>query len=276
MQLRFFTRRRTGNILLTMLVVIVITVWVRAQSDSLVHTAYQTGYMLYAAVGVLALFNLRKKLPALPLGTAAGWLQFHIYLGFGSVALFTLHAGVNLPNGPLELALATVYVATVASGAWGLYLSRTIPQQLTRTGEQFIYERIPALRQQVRVRAQIALQQAVTTTGATTLSDFYSGHLYDFLDRPRSLGYLLYPTTGWRKRLLRKLHDLRRYLNAEEQQACEKLFHIVRTKDDLDFHEARLRLLKLWLFAHLALTYSLVLLATLHGVVALAFRGESG
>ena len=274
--MRYFSCRRIRNVLLTTAAVLAVTMWVRAGDDSLARTAYRTGYALYAAIGVLALYNLRKKLPALPLGTSAGWLQIHLYLGVGSIALFALHTSGRLPEGPLETALAVVYLATVASGLWGLYLSRTIPPQLTRTGEQFIYERIPALRRQVRDRAQGVLQRAVATSGATTLADFYTAHLYNYLERPRALGYLLWPTTGWRKRLLRKMHDLWRYLNADEQQACEKLFHIVRTKDDLDFHEARQRLLKLWLFGHLALTYSLVLLATLHGMVALAFRGDGG
>ena len=274
--MRYFPRRRIRNVLLAALVVLAMVVWVRSQDDALARTAYQTGYVLYAAVGLLALYNLRKKLPALPLGTSAGWLQLHIYIGIGSVTVFALHTGAQLPGGPLELALAIVYLATISSGLWGLYLSRTIPAQLTRTGEQFTYERIPALRRKVQTRAQGVLQEAVATSGATTLTNFYTAYLYDYLERPRSLRYLFRPTTGWRKRLLRKMHDLKRYLNADEQQACEKLFHIVRTKDNLDFHEARQRLLKLWLFGHVALTYSLVLLATLHGVVALAFRGDGG
>lgn len=274
--MRFFTRRRVRNTLLAIVAVMAVMVWVRSETNSLARSAYLTGYLLYAAIGVLALYNLRKKLPMLPLGTSAGWLQFHIYLGIGTVALFALHTGGRIPNGWLEISLAIIYLATVGSGVWGLYLSRTIPQQLTRTGEQFVYERIPALRSQVRDRAQVALLQAVSTTGATTLADFYAGNLYDYLERPRSLRYLFRPTTGFRRRLMRKMHDLRRYLNPEEQQACEKLFQLVRTKDDLDFHEARQRLLKLWLFGHVALTYTLIILATLHGVIALAFRGDSG
>jgi hypothetical protein len=47
----------------------------------------------------------------------------------------------------------------------------------------------------------------------------------------------------------------------------------VRRKDDLDFHEARQRLLKVWFFIHIGLTYCLVVLALLHGLLALAFRG---
>jgi hypothetical protein len=48
---------------------------------------------------------------------------------------------------------------------------------------------------------------------------------------------------------------------------------LLRRKDDLDFHEARQRLLKNWLFVHIGLTYGLVTLALLHGLLALAFRG---
>jgi hypothetical protein len=47
----------------------------------------------------------------------------------------------------------------------------------------------------------------------------------------------------------------------------------LRRKDDLDFHEARQKLLKLWLFGHIALTCTLVLLALVHGLVAHAFHG---
>jgi hypothetical protein len=69
------------------------------------------------------------------------------------------------------------------------------------------------------------------------------------------------------------MHDVRRYLSDHEQAACERMFALVRRKDDLDFHEARQKLLKLWLLVHIALTYGLVLLAFLHGLVAHAFHG---
>ena len=76
-----------------------------------------------------------------------------------------------------------------------------------------------------------------------------------------------------RRDLMHEMEDLRRYLSDQEQGACEKLFALVRRKDDLDFHEARQGVLKLWLFAHIALSYTLVLLAVLHGLLAHAFGG---
>ena len=115
--------------------------------------------------------------------------------------------------------------------------------------------------------------QSVSASGATTLADFYTARLYDYFEQSRGWLYDLRPTTARRRALMSEMHDLRRYLSDQEQSFCERLFALVRTKDDLDFHESRQRILKLWLFVHIGLTCSLVLLATLHGLLAVAFAG---
>ena len=121
-------------------------------------------------------------------------------------------------------------------------------------------------------RARLVLE-SVAASGATTLADFYTARLYDFFHRPRGSRYFLRPTTSLRRSLMHELQNFRRYLSDHEQAACERLFALVRRKDDLDFHEARQKLLKTWLFVHIGLTYGLVVLALLHGLLALAFRG---
>ena len=78
---------------------------------------------------------------------------------------------------------------------------------------------------------------------------------------------------GNRRTKFREMQDVRRYLSDQEQSACEDLFALVRRKDDLDFQEARQKLLKVWLFGHIGLTYVLVLLSLLHGLLAHAFYG---
>ena len=83
------------------------------------------------------------------------------------------------------------------------------------------------------------------------------------------------PTSALRRSLMREMQDLRRYLSEPEQAGCERLFTLVRRKDDLDFHDARQRALKLWLFGHIGLTYALLLLAVLHAVLAHAFAGDA-
>jgi hypothetical protein len=269
---RFNKRRLQNGVLL--LTALGATWWgVRAGDDSLASSAFGTGYLLLGAIFFLAMYNLRKKLPSLPLGTSATWMQWHLYVGVGTVGVFAMHTRTVWPSGWLDACLALVYSLTVASGIVGLYLTRTIPRQLARVSEEIVYERIPAFQRQVRVQADDVVLQAVTASGATTLADFYAARLFAFFRRPRGWRYLVRPTSTLRRAMMREMHDLRRYLSEQEQAGCERLFALVRRKDDLDFHDARQKVLKLWLFAHIGLTYALVLLGVLHGVLAHAFYG---
>ena len=86
------------------------------------------------------------------------------------------------------MALAVIYLCTVSERLVGLYLTRTIPAQLARVGEEVIYERIPALHRQVRRQASEVVLESVAASGATTLADFYIARLYDFFQRPRGRG----------------------------------------------------------------------------------------
>jgi hypothetical protein len=269
----YFTRRRIRNGGATMIVVALVWLWVRWRERELQPTSFATGYLMLAAIVFLAFYNVRKKLPFLPLGSSTAWLQWHLYVGIGSFAVFALHAGLRWPTGVLETALSIAYLATLASGVVGLYLTRTIPGQLARVGEEVVYERIPALNRQVQHQAGSLMLESVTNSGATTLADFYIARLYDFFHRSRGSRYYLRPTTTLRRALMEEMQNLRRYLSESESTACERLFALVRRKDDLDFHHARQGLLKTWLFAHIGLTYALVVLAVLHGLLALAFRG---
>lgn len=279
--MRFLARRRLKNALLLVCSWMVVVVWIAWLDRSLARSAHATGYLLYTFVLFLAAYNLRKKLPSLPLGSSSAWMQAHLWTGIGSGAIFWIHltsqnAGswqLVWPSGWIESLLACLFLATFASGIGGLYLTRTIPKQLTRTGEQFIYERIPRLRAQVRSEARATVLEAVHTTGATTLADFYADRLHGFFARPRSLTYWWRPTGATRKRLFDELGAIDRLSTEGEHLAGERLFKLVRRKDDLDFHESRQGILKLWIFAHVSLTWGLLLIGALHGLLAVAFRG---
>src|ERR1044072_552016 len=117
--MRSFTARRIRNGLLTLLAVAGIAWWVNGREQHLGSTAHATGYLLLAAVLFLASYNLRKKLPFLPIGSSASWLQWHLYVAVGTLGVFVLHAGWTWPNGILESTLAVVYLLTMASGFLG-------------------------------------------------------------------------------------------------------------------------------------------------------------
>jgi hypothetical protein len=271
--MKSFTKRRMRNASVLLLALGCVWCWVRWRELSLGSSAFATGYLMLSGIFFLALYNVRKKLPFLPFGSSSTWLQWHIYVGIGTVGVFGLHAGVAWPSGWLDACLATVYLLTFGSGLVGLFLTRTIPVQLARVSDEIVYEKIPAFRRQVCRQADEIVLESISASGATTLADFYAARLYAFFGRPRGWKYFLRPTSGPRRALMREMQDLRRYLSEKEQAGCERLFTLVRRKDDLDFHDARQKLLKLWLFGHISLTYVLLLLAALHGLLAHAFHG---
>jgi hypothetical protein len=268
-----FVIRRVRNGAATLLALAAVWMFIRTQQRNLDDASFTTGYLLLTAIVFLALYNVRKKLPFLPLGSSTVWLQWHLYVGLVSFGLFAMHVGLKLPNGIFETTLAVIYLLTFASGLLGLYLTRTIPAQLARVGHEVVFERIPILRRAVCKNAGDLVLETVSNSGATTLADFYVARLYDYFQRPRGLWYWLRPTTAVRRGLMREMRDVRRYLSDHEQTSCERLFALIRRKDDLDFHEARQGLLKLWLFVHIGLTCALVLGAILHGILTHGFDG---
>ncbi len=271
--MKSFASRRLRNSTLTLAALATVVTYAWWSHARLGYPAFITGYLLLGMITFLAVYNIRKKLPIVSWTTSAGWLQAHIYMGFASAIVFGTHINWRLPQGWLEGILSTCYAATFISGLIGLYWTRTVPVQLARVTEEFIYERIPALRNQVRKKAQQVVLETVRATGSDTLGNFYSTRLQGYLEKPRGWYYWLKPSSKLRKRLLAELTEVTRYLSVPEQQASEQLFALLRRRDDLDFHAAMQWRLKIWLFVHIGLTYPLLMLACLHGGLAHLFDG---
>ena len=271
--MRLFVRRRILGVAAT--IAALLAVWLRAEQlhNRLESANFFTGWLLLGSLAFLALFQVRKKLPAPPLGNAALWMQVHIYVGLGTAGLYALHVPWQWPNGKLESLLALLYAATFLSGLVGLYWTRMLPRRLSRIGEEVIYERIAALRWRLRDQAQAAVLAAVRTSAATTLGEFYRDRLHDYFSTRRGWGYRLWPTSNVRKALMVELTEQSRYFSESERKTAEQLFRLVRQRDDLDYHEALQWRLKAWLFVHIALTYPLLLTAGLHAWTAHLFYG---
>jgi len=271
--MKSFVSRRLRNTALTVAALGGFAAWTRWREAGLNSTSFDTGYVLLAAILFLALYNLRKKLPVLPWTTSAGWLQAHLYVGLSTAVLFGLHVDWRIPNGIFETILACFFAATFVSGLVGLYWTRTLPFKLARVSEEVIYERIPLLRSQLRDRAKEVVLETVRSAGATTLGEFYSARLHHFFEEPRGWRYMLRPNNRLRRQLLDELTEVNRYLSEPERKTCEQLFALVRRRDDLDYHAALQWRLKAWLFLHIGLTYPLVAIACMHGLLAHLFDG---
>ena len=226
-------------------------------------TVFQTGWVLFALMIALTVFNARKKLPFLPLFSGRVWLQFHIWMGLLSAVVFFWHIGWRIPSGWFNWVFTALYAAVMISGIIGLVWSRTIPKRLTARGGEIIWEQIPARRAAVRAEAESLALKSVAEVKAETVAQFYTDNLHDFF-----LG-----TPGVSRELLARLENLKRVLNEQERVVVDKLSSLVREKDDLDYHYAQQFRLKAWLFVHIPLTYSLLAFSVVHIVIVYAYSG---
>ncbi len=271
-----FASRRRRNVLIAAIVAIAIVAVHRLYfTASLVQTSYWTGWTLLSLMLVLAAYNLRKKMPFLPLGTSAAWLQLHIYVGLLTIVLFVAHVGYAVPNGRLEQLLALLYVLVAGSGVVGLFFTRFLPPRLNRRGENVMYDRIPVVRRRIHAEAERLVFDSVKDGNVTTISDFYRQHLVHFMEAPRNFWSHLVGSTRPRHALLTQMNDLTRYLDQSDRSDLEQLAALVRTKDDLDYRHMGLSVLRWWLFVHIPLTYGLLVVALVHLVLVHAFAGGS-
>ncbi len=267
-----FSKRRIRNSIITLVIIAILSVIVYAQNQSLIHSSFTTGYLLMTCIVFLAAFNLRKKITFLPaIGSAKFWMQLHIYVGLATFAIFGFHIAWHVPNGAFELLLAGLYLTVALSGVYGLYATRIFPAKLTGLNEEPIFERIPFFQQRLAVQARKLVLQTCEATDV--LANFYSNRLAAFFERPRSLAYLVRPTGRVRRQLITEIEDLDRFLAEDQRQVSRELTQLVKQRDDLDYHYALQGRLKVWLFIHIGLTYSLLIVAVLHMILAHAFDG---
>lgn len=242
-------------------------------SQATPNYAHLTGWVLFVVMVLLTLYNARKKLPFLPLGSSESWLQIHIYGGFFTVILFLIHLNFRLPTGWFEGILAWLYLLVTGSGVVGLFLTRVLPRRLATRGGEVIYEKIPTLRHALRTEAESLAFGEKSETKSPAIAEFYARTLADFFGGPRHFWSHLADSRRPLNALVSELDDLRRYLNETERGTLEQLTQLVRQKDALDYHHSLQTALKLWLFVHLPLTYSLMIFTLLHIVVVFAFAG---
>jgi len=267
-----FAGRRKKYALITIAVMLLMAGVVWLLHSRLLNSSFFTGYVFIGSLFFLAGLNLRKRFSFLPkIGTASFWMQLHIYVGLSTFAMFAMHVKWRVPDGGLEIFLSGLYFFVALSGVYGLYVTKILPKRLTAINEEVIFERIPAFRQKLAAQARVIALEACETS--EVLAKFYSNRLIHFFERPRSLAYMVSPSGGKRRQLVGEIEALDRFLGEDQRTASRKLAGLVRQKDDLDFHRAIQGRLKIWLFAHIGVTYSLLIVAVVHGVMAHAFSG---
>lgn len=240
------------------------------------------GSALMIFAGLLA---ARKKVPRWPIGSAQMWLRAHIWLGLLSLPCILFHAGFRF-GGLLEQVLLIVFALVVGSGIVGLVFQSYLPSVIkTSTPREAMFEQIPAVCDSLRRTAD---ERVVAICGSL----FESAAAEPTIPPP--------PETEPENQTLREFYvsTVRPFLSADAngestlsnpshagavfsqvQQTLPKRMHAVLSELDSICDERRQlakqvrlhRWLHLWLFLHVPLSLSLLVLGIVHAVAAVYY-----
>lgn len=233
--------------------------------------SWLSGWVLISLVTLLALYNVRKKLSFSPLGSNRAWLQLHIYTGIGAIFIFLMHINWQLPNGLLEGLLAIIFTLICLSGLIGIWFSRRLTHLLSNQDEQLVYERLPALNNHLRLAVEEMIQTSVDETKSDTLATWYTNKMAKRFGQPRmEYGYLLRRQSQLQI-YNEELDHIKRYMNTQELEYAQLMTEFLAQKHKIDTQYTAKHILKSWLFLHIPLSASLLLIMLAHVVLVYGF-----
>lgn len=271
--MRAITFRTRRIIALAATLTSLLSVWSIAWllESRLANVSVFTGGTALGALLLLALLGVRRRLPALRLGSVSVWTQIHIYTGIFAAGVYWMHVPSVIAGGIFESGLSVLFLVVSVSGLYGVYASRTLPKRLTSVEGQHRFDRVGWHRQQIADTANSMLGELQESAGVGVLKNFYQSYLSPFFDTRPSLAYVIAPHGARRRRLLSGLKELDRYLESDGRSAAGNLAALVRRRDDLDYQYALQLRLRVWLVVHGVFSVVLVAAAIVHAVVAWRF-----
>jgi hypothetical protein len=268
-------RRRFAGLLLTLLTVGGLFAAYVFFAPHYPRNAYLSGWVFLAVMLFLTFFNFRKKVPFLRMGSVGFWLQVHVYVGIISGALFFVHIGFSWPHGLLNQIIAVIFAIVFVSGVIGLWISRSFPKKLTVAGFETPFERMPHVRTSLRKEAEALVLAGVDGQTSPVIAGFYTDKLGLFFVKHRNLRAHLFSSESPQASHRSQFAEIRRYAKRTELDMLGKLEDLVERKHLLDFQYALQFTLRTWLFAHIPLSYSLLILSVAHIIVVYSFSGSA-
>lgn len=233
-------------------------------SETLGQPQLISGYSLLGLMLALALFNVRKRLPMLPLIKTRWWTFAHVCGGFLALAAFWLHSSSLWPKGLYEQMLAAAFYLTAASGIVGVVLQRLQPSRLTQTGAEVIYERIPNELASLRRQAEDTALQCARDTGHETLARYFVETLQWYFCAPRFIASYIRGSRTAEFWLEQQFATVRRYLNDEERRYLARIEDLAEQKAAIDSHYAGQLMLRSWLIVHVPCVAAVLILSGWH------------
>ncbi|MGI9462557.1 MAG: hypothetical protein ACR2OM_01370 [Aestuariivirgaceae bacterium] len=229
------------------------------------------GWIMFSAIAFQMFFSWRRRLPKLPVGDVTSWMQAHIYCGYVTVAFFAVHTQLTLPDSELEWALWLLCIVVFISGAFGAFLTRSVPAKLQAKTQHVALENIPALQAQLARQVDDLVIGSVGEIRASALTGFYAQTLHAFFRRPRNTLAHLKQSERPLRIICDELDSLDRYLDKPGKETLRSIKACIVAKDGLDYQRAHQGLLVVWLFIHVPAAYALVALSIVHVVIVYAY-----
>lgn len=226
-----------------------------------------------AAVIVLlqAMYPLRRRLLAFPLGNAQRWLQFHIYGGVLALLFVLIHEGFRLPGGAMGWALLLLSAWAAVSGLVGVWLQKWIPAASGGLEVEALFERIPELVEKLQKEAA-----ALADGSSEVFERFYREDVSPALAGVQgSWGYVLDVRSG-RDRRLAAFDRMSAFLAETERPRLQDLRTVVTEKLELDAQFSLQRLLRTWTLLHVPPSAALLGLMLFHAGANIYYLWGSG
>jgi hypothetical protein len=255
-------------------------VWI--YGNGLRDPRYLDGWLLAGGMSLQLAFHIALKTASLSPKSAGLWRKAHIFVGYLLIAAFISHSDFSLPDTGLEWALWTGFVMVTLSGIFGTYLEWSLKARGV-IDEGIGYDRIPTRRAELARDVQAAVAKVEPAAAALALptppydawiTDLYTSHLREYFKGQRNFTAHLIGSQRPLKRLTDEIDSLSRYVDQRGQEKLATIRTFVVEKDRLDFARVYLGLAKGWLFVHVPVTYSLMVLTVLHIVVVYAFTSR--
>ena len=263
----------------------------------LMYGSIAFAFMLFAG-----LLGARKQVPIWRVGRAQAWMRGHLWLGFISFPLILFHSGFRFGVG-LTRALMWLLLVVFVSGIVGAILQHFMPRLTTqRIRLETIYEQIGRVRSLLVKEAQTMVAEASSalagsvshateqqraasasagTIGGLTvasglqvdegasdqLQEFFRREMQPYIAHGGSMGMAL----ADRNRSQSMFQQLRLLLPPNLHATVDDLENICEEKRELDQQTQYHRILHAWLLVHIPASYALLLLGTVHAVMALRY-----
>lgn len=262
----------TPSRLLMLVVFTLVSAWLifntAQRQENLSNPNTFTGWILFGALVLLFSFYLRKRLSNLPLGRAAFWTRLHILLGAIALVLFFLHSGFALPQATLNILLWLNFLLISISGIFGVLLIKTSPKKLNLANQIMSSERLKFEISQREQRAEQRTLDALKTSGSKTIDQLYRKQIAPFF---RYKANRLLVNKDKLLGLNKEINAAKRYLNQQEADALQAIQQLAEEKQNLAEQLSQHRRLQFWLFIHVPLCFSLIVLICVHGILVHAF-----